>query len=148
MEQCLENPRFSVIVPVYNAGTKLETCIGSVRGQTFKDFELILIDDGSTDGSGNICDLNSADDARVKVIHQDNQGVSSARNAGIDAACGDIILFVDGDDSIEKDLLSEIDSKMNKDADILFFGVDKYLEGGFTDNKLREQGYWLRQPWV
>lgn len=130
MEQCLENPRFSVIVPVYNAGTKLETCIGSVRGQTFKDFELILIDDGSTDGSGSICDLYSADDARVKVIHQDNQGVSSARNAGIDAACGAIILFVDGDDSIEKDLLSEIDSKMNKDADILFFGVDKYLEGG------------------
>lgn len=141
MEQCLENPRFSIIVPVYNAGTKLETCIGSVRGQTFNDFELILIDDGSTDGSGSICDLNAADDARVKVIHQGNQGVSSARNAGIDAACGDIVLFVDSDDSIEKDLLSEIDSKMNREMDVLFFGVDKKVSGGFTDNQLREQGY-------
>ncbi len=136
LEQCLGNPKYSVIVPVYNAGTRLETCVGSVLGQSFKDFELLLIDDGSTDGSGGICDHYAAGDARVKAIHQANRGVSSARNAGIDAACGEIVLFVDSDDSIEEGLLSEIDSKMDSDADILFFGALKTSRGGVAVNRL------------
>ena len=92
--------RVSVIVPVYNGERYLDKCIESILGQTHADLELILIDDGSSDGSGAICDLWAERDARVKVIHQENQGVSAARNAGLDIATGEYIGFVDADDEI------------------------------------------------
>ncbi len=90
----------SIIVPVYNVEGYLENCIDSILNQTFKDFELILVDDGSTDSSGKICDIHGEKDSRIKVIHKTNGGLSSARNAGIDRACGKYIGFVDSDDSI------------------------------------------------
>ena len=92
--------RVSVIVPVYNGERYLEKCIASILGQTHADLELILIDDGSRDNSGKICDSWSEKDARIQVIHQENQGVSAARNAGLEIATGDYIGFVDADDEI------------------------------------------------
>ena len=91
---------FSVIIPVYNASSYLEYCVSSVLNQTFRDFEVILINDGSTDTSGPLCDSYAARDARVRVMHQANKGVSVSRNAGIESATGRYIIFVDADDAI------------------------------------------------
>ena len=100
-EKCPVAPRLSVIVPVYQVAPYLEKCVASILGQTFSDFEVLLVDDGSTDGSGAICDALAEQDVRVRVIHKANGGVSSARNAGLDAARGRYIGFVDADDWIE-----------------------------------------------
>ena len=96
----LHNPTISVIVPVYNTEKYLQHCIDSVLAQTFTDFELILVDDGSTDSSPAICDEYAKKDIRVRVFHKENGGVSSARNVGIEKAEGEWICFVDGDDYI------------------------------------------------
>lgn len=101
-------PAVSVIVPVYNVTEYLRACIDSVRAQTFTDWELILIDDGSTDDSGTICDEAAASDARIRVIHQPNRGVSRARNAGLDTAKGTYIAFVDSDDTIVPTYLEKL----------------------------------------
>lgn len=90
----------SVIVPVYNVEPYLRQCIDSILAQTYTDFELILVDDGSTDNCGAICDECAKHDDRIRVIHQENGGVSAARNTGIDAARGDYIAFVDSDDVV------------------------------------------------
>lgn len=91
-------PKVSVIVPVYNVAAFLPKCAESILGQTHRDLELLLVDDGSTDGSSEICDAIAAGDSRVRVLHRNNAGVSAARNAGIDTASGDWICFADGDD--------------------------------------------------
>ena len=96
----------SVIVPVYNCEKYIEICIRSVLQQTYTNLELILVDDGSTDGSGKVCDQYADRDTRVKVIHKENGGVSSARNWGIENAVGDWYSFVDADDFIDKDMYS------------------------------------------
>lgn len=100
-------PKISVIVPVYNVEKYLRRCLDSIRAQTFTDFECICVDDGSSDGSGKILDEYAEQDSRFVVIHKDNGGVSSARNAGLDVARGEWIAFVDSDDWVEKDFLSE-----------------------------------------
>ena len=100
MEAGAKQPTVSVIIPVYNAGAYLSECLSAVRRQTYADWELILIDDGSTDGSADVCDAAAAEDARIRVMHQPNGGVSRARNAGLDAASGKYIAFVDADDVI------------------------------------------------
>lgn len=91
----------SVIVPVYNVQDYLHRCVDSILRQTYKEIEIILIDDGSTDNSGKICDEYKAADNRIKVIHQSNQGQSVARNSGIDKACGKWICFIDSDDFVQ-----------------------------------------------
>ncbi len=96
--------RLSIIIPVYNVAAWLPETIDSVLAQTYRDFELILVDDGATDGSSEICDRYAARDSRVRVIHQKNAGVSAARNAGVAAARGDYIGFTDSDDIIERDM--------------------------------------------
>lgn len=95
------NPKISVIVPVYNAEKYLQRCVDSILAQTFTDFELLLIDDGSKDKSGEICDEYVRKDDRVKVFHKENGGVSSARNLGLDNAQGIYVTFVDADDWID-----------------------------------------------
>ncbi len=92
--------KLSIIVPVYQVEAYLERCLKSLLSQTFADYEIILVDDGSTDGSGNICDTYAGKFESVNVIHKKNGGLSSARNAGIDAATGEYIMFVDSDDLI------------------------------------------------
>lgn len=92
--------KISVIVPVYKAEAFLSRCIDSILGQTFSDFELILVEDGSPDNCGAICDSYAAKDSRVKVIHQENRGASAARNMGLDAATGEYIAFCDSDDLV------------------------------------------------
>lgn len=95
----------SVIVPVYNAEKYLNRCIESILDQTFKDFELILVDDGSKDSSGDICEKYAGRDQRIKVIHQENEGQAAARNRGVLNAAGEWIAFVDADDMIQQQML-------------------------------------------
>ena len=98
----------SVIVPVYNAKAYLPQCIESLTNQTYNNLEIILVDDGSTDGSAQICDEYATKDKRIKVIHKPNGGVSSARNAGITACKGEFVAFVDSDDYIAKDMYQKL----------------------------------------
>lgn len=97
--------RISVIVPVYNVEKYLDKCVQSILNQTYENIELVLIDDGSTDGSSKICDKYGKIDSRVKVIHKENGGLSSARNRGIDEAVGKFITFIDSDDYIHHQML-------------------------------------------
>lgn len=98
----------SVIVPVYNTKAYLERCIDSLLEQTYRDMEIILVDDGSTDGSGEICDSYAARDGRVRVFHKENGGSSSARNLGLDNARGDYIGFADSDDYVDPDMYERL----------------------------------------
>lgn len=122
-------PKLSVIVPVYNAETYLERCINSILTQTFPDFELLLIDDGSKDSSPLICDKYAQNDKRIKVIHKPNEGVSSARNHGIEIATADWITFIDADDFISPNYFASIE---NQDADILIFRNERLQINGST----------------
>lgn len=98
-------PFFSVILPIYNVATYLERCIQSVLSQDFSDYEMILVDDGSTDSSGQICDEYASKYDHIRVIHKENGGLSSARNAGMDIACGEYIWWIDSDDWADKQSL-------------------------------------------
>lgn len=98
-----EMPLVSIIVPIYNAGKTIDRCIGSILNQKYKDFELLLLDDGSTDDSGTICDAYAEKDKRIRVLHKENSGVSDTRNQGIAIARGEYIQFLDGDDWITPD---------------------------------------------
>lgn len=110
-------PQISVIVPIYNAGKYLSRCIDSILSSTFTDIELLLINDGSKDNSGAICDDYAVKDSRVRVFHKENGGVSSARNRGLDNAKGEWITFVDSDDWIEKTALYNMLEE--SDADLI-----------------------------
>lgn len=113
-------PKISVIVPVYNVEKYLPRCIDSILSQTFTDFELLLIDDGSPDNCGKICDEYAAKDSRVRVFHKPNGGVSSARNLGLDNARGEWIAFIDSDDYVDVDYLEELVSfKINSGAELV-----------------------------
>lgn len=124
-------PKYSVIVPVYNVAEYLEECVQSVLIQSCSDFELILIDDGSTDKSGILCDEFAVKDCRITVIHQENRGLSAARNAGIKIAAGAYIVFLDSDDFWDNaDVLAAIDSRICKtDAQVLSFNYTKFCQG-------------------
>lgn len=104
----------TVIVPVYNIEDYLERCINSILNQTYRDFDLILVDDGSTDKSGSIADRFAKNDSRIKVVHKTNGGSSSARNAALDIATGEYISFVDSDDYIEPDFLEKLVAPVEK----------------------------------
>ena len=115
-------PKSSVIVPVYNVEDFLEKCVRSILAQTERDFELLLIDDGSTDGSGALCDRLAEQDPRVRVIHQENKGLGGARNTGIEGASGDWLLFIDSDDWIEPETLEKaLKAGEQQDADMVLF---------------------------
>lgn len=105
-------PLISVIIPVYNVEKYLRRCLDSVVAQTYRNLEIICVDDGSVDESGKICDQYAVRDARIKVIHQENQGLSAARNRGLDAAEGEYIAFVDSDDYILEDMYKKMLDKL------------------------------------
>ena len=111
-------PLISVIVPVYNVEAYLDKCIRSIVDQTYKNLEIILVDDGSPDRSGAICDAWAARDSRIRVIHQKNAGGGAARNAGLDIASGDLIAFVDSDDYLSADMYSHLYELLGRGADI------------------------------
>lgn len=115
------NPLISIIIPVYNAEKYLKRCIDSIIVQTFSDWELILVDDGSTDSSSKICDEYARQDKRITVCHIQNGGVSSARNIGIDKSCGEFIIFVDSDDYISPMYLETL-VKLISDNDMACVG--------------------------
>ncbi len=100
----IKMPTISVIVPVYNIMELLPRCVASLRRQTYADLEILLVDDGSTDGTGELCDRLAAEDSRIRVLHKENGGTSSARNLGIENARGEFLGFVDSDDYVEPDM--------------------------------------------
>lgn len=142
-------PRLSVIVPVYKVEKYIHKCVDSILNQTFTDFELILVDDGSPDNCGKICDEYAKKDARVRVIHKENGGQSSARNRGLDAARGEIIGFVDSDDDIDVNMYQNLIEFMDKEElDLVFCDVNLVRgtrikkQSMYSNNKVmsKEQG--------
>ena len=124
----------SVIVPIYNVEPYLEEAIESVLHQTYMDLEIILVNDGSTDGSGDICDRYQKKDNRIKVIHQENRGLSAARNAGIDICRGDMIAFLDSDDAFCQDMLQKMsDAMLKSGADIVECNFALYWDAHHMD---------------
>lgn len=115
----------SVIVPVYNAAWYLPHCLGSICGQTYENLEIILVNDGSTDASGRLCDEYAGKDSRIRVLHKKNGGVSSARNLGLKAAAGSLIGFVDADDWIEPQMYEKL-SEAIRGADMACCGYVDY----------------------
>lgn len=139
------NPKISVIVPVYNVEKYLPRCIDSILAQTFTDFELLLIDDGSSDNSGRICDKYAMNDKRIRAFHQENGGVSYARNMGLDKSKGEYVFFIDSDDYVESDCLASLYACMqNQSADIVFcdFIIEKsqttyrYIKQSCSNDKI------------
>ena len=108
----------SVIVPVYRVESYIEYCIQSIQNQTYKDLEIILVDDGSDDGCPEICDRYAKEDKRIKVIHKKNEGLASARNVGLEAATGEYISFVDSDDYIQTEMYEVMVAFLERNPDI------------------------------
>lgn len=132
--------KVSVIIPVYNDEKYLEKCLNSVINQTYKNLEIILIDDGSTDGTAEICEHYKDKDDRIRILHKQNEGIGSSRNAGLSMATGDYVLFVDGDDWIASNHIEELYKLLKKnDADIAVGNFEEYKQKGnvFT--------YWINE---
>lgn len=120
----------SVIVPVYNVDKYLKRCLDSIISQTYKNLEIILVDDGSTDTSGEICDEYAKLDGRIKAIHKENGGLSSARNAGLDIMTGEYVTFVDSDDYVSNDYVNLMYSQICKhNADIAVVSFKMFFDG-------------------
>lgn len=129
-----KEPKISVIVPVYKAEAYLHRCVDSIIAQTFTDWELLLVDDGSPDRSGDICDEYASKDARIRVFHKENGGVSSARQKGLDEAVGEYTIHADPDDWVEPMMLEELYKKAKEDdADMVICDfICEYKTGGIT----------------
>lgn len=112
----------SIIVPIYNAEKQLRRCIDSILNQIYEDYELLLVDDGSTDGSGEICDMYTQKDNRITAFHKKNGGVSSARNIGLDYAKGDWVSFIDSDDYVNNNFLSDFISDVTENDELIVQG--------------------------
>lgn len=145
-------PRISVIVPVYKSEQYLAQCVESILGQTFSDLELLLIDDGSPDRCGKMCDQYAQQDSRVRVIHKENGGVSSARNMGLDMASGDYVAFVDSDDYIDLCMYEKMMAEAECGVDLVLcdcikeFPEDSVcythsIRAGFYDRQQLKQEY-------
>lgn len=125
---------FSVIIPAYNVAGYLENCLDSILKQTFREFEVILIDDGSSDETSKIADDYASKDDRIKVIHKKNEGVSIARNLGIKKAKGEYFLFFDGDDFVEPYCMEELYSLVKeKQMDTILYGYHRYKKGAVIE---------------
>ncbi len=126
-----QKPLISVVVPVYNVEKYLNKCLDSIIGQTYRNLEIILVDDGSTDDSGVICDIYREKDSRVRVVHQKNQGLSGARNTGINMANGELLGFVDSDDYIVENMYERLlEVLLKNDAQISICDCECIMEAG------------------
>lgn len=137
----MTTPKVSVIIPVYNAEKYLKRCIDSLLTQSFRDFEIILVNDGSTDSSKKICDNYSSQDSRIIVFNQDNSGASSARNVGIDNSKGEYICFVDADDFVGTEYLSCMLDLVDSQTDLVCQGMTCLKNGtesliGFNEEEI------------
>lgn len=142
------NPRFSIIVPVYNVEKYLEKCVNSILEQSYQNYQLILVDDGSTDRSPELCDKFCENNEKISVIHKENGGLSSARNVGLDIARGEYIIFLDSDDYWDdRDALLKVYNRIQTThSDIYIFGMKKFFQSTgkcsearkpiFTENNL------------
>lgn len=152
MKNAASNPMISVIVPIYNVAPYLERCVDSIIKQTYKNLEIILVDDGSTDGASEMCDQFQQQDNRIKVIHKVNGGLVSARKAGIIEASGKYAAYVDSDDWIEHDMYQILVKQMEEnDADIVTSGVyrdypndiveefDHMQEGVYESERIKDE---------
>lgn len=136
-------PKLSVVVPVYNVEQYLDQLVMSLRQQTLRDLQIILVDDGSPDGSGQICDRHAAEDDRVTVIHKSNAGVGAARNDGLDAATGEWLYFCDSDDYLELDALEKLVQVGERENAEVVFGDVAMLSG-----EKRELLHFHAEPFV
>ena len=128
----------SVIIPIYNVQNYIVECLNSVYSQTYKNIEVILVDDGSTDDSGNICDFYKIRYPNTIVVHQNNQGLSVSRNIGIKMATGDFVLFVDADDYLNKDCIEKLINIVTvDDPDIIIFNFEIVNEKGKENRNLK-----------
>lgn len=132
--------KYSFIVPVYNTSKYLKKCLDSLVKQTFKDFEIIIVNDGSTDNSSNIISKYQDTYKNIKVISQKNQGLSMARNNGVKEANGEYLIFIDSDDYVEKNLLKEVDKEI-KDAEVLRYQVISEDEDGSNKIDFNEEAF-------
>lgn len=149
------NEKVSVIVPIYNVEPYLERCIDSILRQSYQNMEVILIDDGSTDACPVICDKYAEKYRQIQVIHKENEGLSSARNAGLDVSTGDLVMFVDSDDFVEADFVEKLYYALNKyEADVAICNFQYVDENGkkvirYPDNVIQNEcinniQYWNR----
>lgn len=136
----------SIIVPVYNVEKYLKECVDSIIGQTYTKIEIVLVDDGSTDSSGAICDEYEELDSRVTVIHKENGGLSDARNAGLEEINGEYVLFCDSDDTLKSNAIELLYQRLSsdKEADFIFYNAETFAEKGLECNHssyLRKKDY-------
>lgn len=151
--------KLTVIVPLYNQEKYIEQCVKSIMYQTYKDIDILIIDDGSTDGSYNICNRLAENDNRIRIVKQENKGPSGARRTGIDYSETDYVTFVDADDFILPDAYIFAENSMQKDIDMIFFEISRYrdsnninrerhiLDDGYYDRKRIEQQVYPRLIW-
>lgn len=125
--------KYSVIIPVYNVEKYINRCVKSILSQRYNNLEIILIDNGSTDRSGSICDIYANEDANISVYHIENHGVGSARNFGLSKARGEFIYFVDSDDYLVGNLFAEFEDKLTPDLDLLVFSYYNSFEHEMTE---------------
>ena len=136
--------KISVIIPVYNTELYIVRCIDSILKQTYENWELILVDDGSTDQSGVLCDEFAETDQRIRVLHCENQGVSAARNSGLEIMTGEYVAFVDSDDFIVEEYLQLLyDRLIQDDTDMVVAGYQKFTDGKTPDMNDDSRGHWI-----
>lgn len=127
----MADKKVSVVVPIYNVENYLDKCVDSIVTQTYKNLEIILVDDGAKDNSGELCNKWAEKDDRIKVVHKENGGLSSARNAGMEVATGDYIMFEDSDDWLELELIEKCVERITEDnSELVIFGYKKVDEQG------------------
>lgn len=126
----MNGPLVSIVIPVYNVEKYFSECVESVLSQTYGDLEIILVDDGSTDSSGRLCDGFAEKDGRIKVVHTENSGLSAARNNGFDVCAGKYVYFLDSDDYLDPDAIAGLAATAEKEnADLVFFDAVSFIDG-------------------
>lgn len=127
----MSSPKVSIVVPVYKVEEYIDRCLDSLLNQTLKDIEIILVDDGSPDNCPKICDEYAQKDARVRVVHKQNEGLGYARNSGMEVAVGEYIAFVDSDDFVDIRMFEELyDVARGNDSDVVYCNIYKYYNEG------------------